>query len=208
MLFKAMRRGFLLFLVALVAGCAGERPLPPPVPVDPVSALIADLKRGSYVFYWRHAETETKGEPEVRNLADCSWQRNLNAEGKRQAAAVGERFRLWGLSVRFIEASPFCRTRETAAIAFERPVRLNSDLAYHVSQAPEQIAAGVEKLKARFARRPRTPGNLLLVGHAPPLRDAVGIEVPEGHGVIVKPDGAGGFRVVARFSDAGLFPER
>lgn len=52
--------------------------------------------------------------------------------------------------------------------------------------------------------RPPAGGNLLLVGHAPTMRDAATVELPEGQGAVVKPGGDGSFRVVARLSMDGV----
>lgn len=175
---------------------------------DPNAALLADLRQGGYVIYLRHAETETTPEPVVRDLADCSWQRNLSAAGRAQAAALGAVLRQQGIAVAAVEASPFCRTRQTAEIAFSRAPAINSDLFYHVSQTPEQVAAANAALKAMLGRRPPAGGNLLLVGHAPTMRDAATVELPEGEGAIVKPGGDGTFRVVGRLGTNGISAAR
>jgi len=189
-----------LFL-GLLAACTAQQARAP----DPYAALIADLRHGGYVLYLRHAETETMGESVVHDLGDCSWQRNLNQHGREQAAIIGAKFRELGVSFSRIEASPFCRTRQTAEIAFGRTPALNSDLFYHVTQTPEQVAAADAKLKLRLGQR--QAGNLALVGHAPTMRDVAAVELPEGQGALVRPNGDGTFRVVARVSVNGITPQ-
>lgn len=165
----------------------------------------ADLQRGGYIVYLRHAETATTPEPAVRDLADCAWQRNLNAQGRAQAGAIGARFRALDIPVTTLESSPFCRAVQTAELAFGRKPTIDSGLFYHVSQSPAQIAAGVAWLKERLSRPPAS-GNTVLVGHAPPFKGVTGIELAEGQGAIAKPNGAGSFRVVALISGNGISP--
>ncbi|MGQ0582210.1 MAG: histidine phosphatase family protein [Reyranella sp.] len=189
--------------VALLAGFV-SMPMALAPASDPNAALLADLRQGGYIIYLRHAETETTPEPVVRDLADCSWQRNLSAAGRAQAAALGAVLRQQGVALAAVEASPFCRTRQTAEIALGSAPVINPDLFYHVSQTPEQVAAANAALKVMLGRRPPAGGNLLLVGHAPTMREAATVELPEGQGAIVKPGGDGTFRVVARLGMDGI----
>lgn len=173
---------------------------------DAYKTLIADLRRGGYVIYLRHALTVSAPEPEVRDLADCSWQRNLSDEGRRQAASVGHRLTDQDIPVAALEASPFCRTQQTAELAFGRKPAVNPDLLYHSTQTPEQFAAANDKLKARLAAPLPAGANLVLVGHSPTMKEAAAVELPEGQGAIVRPNGDGSFRVVARLTEAGITP--
>jgi len=140
----------------------------------------------------------------VFDLADCSWQRNLNAQGRAQAAALGAQLRALGISAATVESSPFCRTRETAELVFGRAAKVNPDLFYHVSQTPAEVAVADARLQARLARRPPAGDNVVLVGHAPTMRDVSGVELPEGQGAIVKPAGDGTFHIVGRLSANGI----
>ena len=197
-------RAVLAFLCLIMLAACAVAPARH-APLDPYAALLADLRQGGYVLYLRHAETETALEAEVHDLGDCNWQRNLSEYGREQAVAIGARFRELGIAFSRIEASPFCRTRETAELAFGRSPVLNRDLYYHASQTLPEIDATTEKLKARLGKRP-ADGNLALVGHAPTMREAAKVELPEGHGALVRPNGDGTFRVVARVSGKGISP--
>ncbi|MNC97923.1 hypothetical protein D3C83_157390 [compost metagenome] len=75
-----------------------------------------------------------------------------------------------------------------------------------MTQTPEQVAAANARLKARLAERPPAGGNLVLVGHSPTMKEASSVELPEGQGAIVKPNGDGSFRVVGRLSESGITP--
>ncbi|MBX9947298.1 MAG: histidine phosphatase family protein [Reyranella sp.] len=191
------RRSLLLLCLAAMTPACSPDAAPTGAP--------ADLQRGGYIVYLRHAETATTPEPAVRDLADCAWQRNLNAQGRAQAGAIGARFRALDIPVTTLESSPFCRAVQTAELAFGRKPTIDSGLFYHVSQSPAQIAAGVAWLKERLSRPPAS-GNTVLVGHAPPFKGVTGIELAEGQGAIAKPNGAGSFRVVALISGNGISP--
>jgi phosphohistidine phosphatase SixA len=221
-------RLFVLALFAVMAGAHAQQPIlsepsqigsmlyGKPVPVTPISPdvlasdaykqLIAGMRQGGYVIYLRHAITGPTPEPVMKDLADCTWQRELSADGRRQAAAVGARLTEQGIPVTTLEASPFCRTRETAEIAFGRAPRLNPDLLYHSTQTPEQVAMANAKLRARLAEKPPAGANIVLVGHAPTMKEAAAVELPEGQAAIVKPTGDGSFHVVARLTEAGIMP--
>ncbi len=200
-----MRTILTCLLLGLLAACADQQAARAPAP-DPYAALLADLRNGGYIIYLRHAETATWSEPTVRDLADCSWQRNLNEHGREQAALIGAKLREQRITAKTLEASPFCRTRQTAELVFGRAPTLNPDLLYHVTQTPAQVAAADDKLKVRLGARPPGGGNLVLIGHAPTMRDAAGVELPEGQGAIVKPNGDGTFKVVGRLSVYGIAP--
>lgn len=222
----------LWFTLALVAGIgtAGAQQATPsaassppgsmlygkPVPVTPIppevlasdayKSLVADLRKGGFVIYLRHAVTDTRPEPVVRDLTDCGWQRDLSGDGRRQAAAIGTRLAELHIPVTTVEASPFCRTRLTAEIAFGRAPKINNDLFYHVTQTPEQVAAANALLKALLAAPPPAGGNIVLVGHSPTMKEASGVDLPEGQAAIVRPASDGTFRLMARLTEAGITP--
>ena len=200
-----MRTILTCLLLGLLAACADHQAARAPAP-DPYAALLADLRGGGYILYLRHAETATASESTLHDFADCSWQRNLNEYGREQAALIGAKLREQGITAGTLEASPFCRTRQTAELVFGRAPTVNPDLFYHVSQTLSEIAATDAKLKVRLGQRPPGGGNLVLVGHAPTMRDAAGVELPEGQGAIVKPNGDGTFKVVARLTVYGISP--
>jgi phosphohistidine phosphatase SixA len=195
-----MRVLSLCLLLGLLAACATPRP---ESAADPQAALLAGLRQGGYILYLRHADTAVAPEPAVRDLGDCAWQRNLSGQGQAQAAALGAMLRAHGISVDAVEASGFCRTRQTAELVFGRVPTVSTDLFYHVSQTPAEIAAETANLKVLLGRRPAA-GNIALVGHAPTFRDATGIELAEGQGAIVKPAGGATFSVVGRLHVGGI----
>ena len=52
-------------------------------------------------------------------LNNCSTQRNLSEEGRKQAEYIGEFFRKNSIKIDRVLSSEWCRCTETAKIAFE-----------------------------------------------------------------------------------------
>jgi broad specificity phosphatase PhoE len=84
-------------------------------------AVLAALRTGGVAVLLRHsATTPGVSDPPEFKLGDCSTQRNLNDEGRAQAQRLGEWFRARGAVPTAVRHSPWCRTRETAELAFGR----------------------------------------------------------------------------------------
>ena len=86
--------------------------------MDPAS-IVKELQKGGYLLYIRHGEA-TKGQDQPNlNFADCGTQRNLSVTGQMQASPSEKYFAGCRFHVQFpVLASPYCRTRETAELAF------------------------------------------------------------------------------------------
>ena len=101
-------------------------------------------------------------------------------------------------------ASPFCRTRDTARLAFGRlrPSRalLSADF-FGGGEAVKQQRAGLRWL---LSLPPRVGSNTVLVSHEAAIADATGVTVDEGEGAIVAPRrDPRGFRVLATVEAGG-----
>ena len=81
--------------------------------------LINQLKDGEKLIFIRHAYAPGNGDPSNFNLNDCSTQRNLSDEGRKQAQYIGEFFREHKIEIDKVLSSEWCRCKETAAIAFK-----------------------------------------------------------------------------------------
>ena len=151
--------------------------------------LIAMLKEGGYVIFFRHASTPDYREPKVEDFADCPKQRNLNPLGRHQAFLVGEGFRSLGIPIGEVLSSPFCRCVDTARIAFGK-VTLVDDLRDGNKDSPV--------LRARFADKPPAGTNRILLGHGSG-GGMLGDEfLREAEAMIVRPLGEGKFELIAR----------
>jgi broad specificity phosphatase PhoE len=171
------------------------------------AALVERLRRGGYVVALRHAATDSSALDMTGDLRDCSRQRNLNAQGRRQARAIGRAFRRLEIPVGRVLASPFCRTRDTARLAFGRlrPSRalLSADF-FGGSEAVKQQRAGLRRL---LSLPPRGGSNTVLVSHEAAIADATGVTVDEGEAAIAAPRrDPRGFQVIATV-EAGRWAE-
>ena len=84
------------------------------------------------MLYMRHGTTDVSRPdrtPTV-DLADCATQRPLTEAGRQLAAAVGAAMRQARIPLGEVYASPFCRTRESAAAAFGKGFQVDHDLMY------------------------------------------------------------------------------
>lgn len=92
--------------------------------------LWRDLRAGNHFVLLRHAIAPGMGDPAHFKLGECTTQRNLSDEGRKQAEDIGKRFRVNGLEKAKVFSSQWCRCLETAKLlrlgpVFELPV-LNS----------------------------------------------------------------------------------
>lgn len=151
--------------------------------------LVAMLKGGGYVIFFRHGSTPDYREPKVEDYADCARQRNLNTIGRYQAFLIGEGFRNLGIPVGEVLTSPYCRCVDTARIAFGK------------GTIAEELRDGNKDstmLRAKFSEKPPAGTNRILVGHGGG-GGMLGDEfLREAEAMVVRPLGDGKFELIAR----------
>ncbi len=81
--------------------------------------LVEQLNEGGNLIFIRHAYAPGSGDPDNFNLSDCSTQRNLSKDGRRQAQYIGEFFDENKITIYKVLSSEWCRCKETAKIAFK-----------------------------------------------------------------------------------------
>lgn len=159
-------------------------------------ALMTALRGGGYSIVLRHAATDrTYQEDRDRVPVERDKQRNLSAEGVRQARLMGEVFTRFGIPIGEIISSPMFRTMETAEMAAGKPTAVTMALRVF-PPTPEQAA---------LVTAPPPPGtNRLLVTHhfviethVPGIRPG---DIGEGEAVVVRPDGKGAVVLVGRIT--------
>ncbi|WP_433944638.1 histidine phosphatase family protein [Paenibacillus sp. SN-8-1] len=107
----------LLMIPAPIIGAEGSKT--EGNPVNP--ALLNSLRQGGYILYVRHGEAGVGEDQPDLDFGNCRTQKNLTEEGRRQAKLYGEVLRSLRIPVQIpVQASPFCRTRESAELAFGR----------------------------------------------------------------------------------------
>jgi virginiamycin B lyase len=163
----------------------------------PSSSLVRRLREGGYVLTFRHAATDFSMTDTTRDLRDCSRQRNLNEDGRRQARAIGNAFRRLGIPVGQVLASPFCRTRDTARLAFGRARPSRALLSARYLESPGARARQPARLQRLLTRRPVPGANTALISHNFAIDDATGVNLAEGEAAVVAPGrGREGFEIV------------
>jgi phosphohistidine phosphatase SixA len=200
-----MRRRFLLLMLATGIAIAGQSARPSAQELT--RAAFDDLKRGGYVVVFRHGKTNAgPALPEDKSpldLANCSDQAMLSGEGQDQARAVGKAFTSASIPVGKVLASGYCRAIEMARLAFGRVetsdvLLLPTFVPVAGAPAPPPWPQRVQAMKKMLATVPEAPVNTIVITHFPNVKAALGVQIDFGDAVIVKPDGQGGTRLVAR----------
>ena len=179
-----------------------------------VTELADELRGGGYVIYFRHAQTEKdyadQADPAI-DLNDCSTQRTLSEYGWRQSRVIGESFAALNIPVGEVFSSQYCRAWQTAFLAFgeyEKTPDLNFFPAEEYTD--EEFAFMRNNVMPYLTAMPTLGTNTILVGHDDVFESATGIyPEPQGIAYVVKPDGNGGFDLVANMSpeDWALIPD-
>lgn len=149
-------------------------------------AWSLDLRDGDVLIY-RHALAPGGGDPAGLKLGDCSTQRNLSEAGRAQARQIGValRQRLGALKVAAVWASPWCRTLETARLAFPGlPVREQPAFGSFFQQ-PDREAQMLGSAREQLAGW-RGPGVLVVVTHQVTITGLSGIFPASGEGVAMR----------------------
>jgi phosphohistidine phosphatase SixA len=159
-------------------------------------ALVEALRDGGYIFYFRHAATDfSQTDTDRQNLENCATQRNLSDTGRADSQRIGEAIRALGIPIGEVLASAYCRTRQTAELAFGRAT-VSNDILSPYSGDPGTLK---EALLKRLATGVPTGSNLVLVAHQRNLSDAVAITLAEGEAAIFQPGvGKDGYTLIAR----------
>lgn len=167
-------------------------------------ALFAALKAGGYVIYLRHGISDLSQEDRKPiTVGDCATQRNLSEQGRSQARAIGAAFKTLGIPVGSVTSSPFCRTADTAKLAFGS-VQPVAALYYTFGLPKEAVSKAGAELKKELSSPPDAGKNRIIVGHVTNIREVAGVwPKTEGGGIVFKPLGDG-FRVVGSFTAAEL----
>jgi len=208
-------RHFGLFMLSLVMALLSEAsgaqsagpqfqsvPQPPPgrssSPVREISnaALLAELRRGSYILYFRHTSTDfSRDDVKSRSDDDCANQRPLTDKGRDEAHRIGAAIRELKIPIGKVLASPRCRTLETAMLIFGRA---EPAMEARGGPATPENTARYAQLKRIFSQ-PLPPGtNLVIASHGNPFYGIAGPPyLAEGEAAVVKPLGKD-FEVVGR----------
>ena len=134
------------------------------VKADLNEKLIDKLKEGEKLIFIRHAYAPGSGDPNNFNLNDCSTQRNLSKEGKKQAQYIGEFFIKNKIEIDEVLSSEWCRCKETAKIAFKDFSTNNFLNSFYSSKYAKNKDKQVDALK-NFIKNFKSNKNLVFVTH-------------------------------------------
>lgn len=179
-------------LLALSLPAQAEKPLE-------ASRLVAALKQGGYIIYIRHAATDHSSTDTDRDdLRDWTHQRLLSDHGRNQSVVIGKAFRSLGIPVSQVISSPYCRSIETAKLAFGKAT-VSNDLAFSIGVAEKEAKRLAQALGKMLGTQPRAGANTVVVAHSANLKEAANIwPKPEGVAFIFKPLGNANFEMVGK----------
>ncbi len=191
-----------LVAIASAIACAA-------VVAQPTDGTLVDaLRAGGYNIYFRHAQTDWSQGDAIDSLEDtrsCDGARvrQLSDEGRTVSTRVGEAIRALRVPVGRVLASPYCRTMKTASLMAVGEVEATDDLmnlrSAHFVGGREAV---IGRARALLASEPAAGTNTVLVAHGNVARNATPVYPDEAEGVVFRPNGAGGFELVARISPA------
>jgi phosphohistidine phosphatase SixA len=194
---RSSRRRALLVLPLVAAWCltansrwafAQVAPAAKGAASEPNADAWQRMKPGHVVLF-RHALAPGVGDPPEFQLNNCATQRNLDEVGRDQARLIGDAFRARKIKVGAVWSSQWCRTRETADLAFpnqrvDQPA-FNSFFGDSQSE-PAQTGAAKALLNGW-----RGPGVLVVFTHQVNISAITGLGAASGEGVVLEPSGRG-----------------
>jgi hypothetical protein len=159
-------------------------------------AWLAEVRAGGYVLYFRHASTDmSQNDAAMKSFEDCAGQRNLTDKGRDETRAIGEHVKRLKIPIGTVLASPFCRTMETARLAFGK-----AQATHDVRGGPArpEDPARYAPLKKLLSGRVPLRENLVISSHGNPFYSVAGPPyLAEGEMAVVRPQGDS-FAIVAR----------
>jgi broad specificity phosphatase PhoE len=208
-----MNRRMVLFCALGVVQVADAQQLPPFKGFAPSENTLTEaqkrktlnaLRKGGHVIFFRHARTDwSTTDTDRDNLENCATQRNLSAEGRAQARAIGASLRALGVQIGEVFTSPYCRTLETAKLAFGRGKAMETLRHLFPEDEANHRTVGTRLYNA-FAEAAASGRNTVMVSHGFNFRAVYGFDPNEGEAAVVKPNARGGHVYVGRLTSEDL----
>ncbi len=145
---------FIVFFITLAA----------PIKADLNKNLLNQLEDGEKLIFIRHAYAPGSGDPNNFILKDCSTQRNLSEDGRKQAQQIGEFFRKNKIKIDRVLSSEWCRCKETAKIAFKDFLTNNFLNSFYSSKYAKNKDMQIDALN-NYIKKFKSNKNLILVTH-------------------------------------------
>jgi len=188
---RGMLKSIILSLMCLFASTATQ-----------ASDLSNKLKSPDYVLLMRHTRAPGIGDPPNYSLEDCKTQRNLSAEGRKQAVTVGNWLKKQGVKSADVRTSPWCRCKDTAELLKFDGFQVEPSLASFfddMSNAKETT----RQLQQFIAETVKHKGDkaLILLTHHVNIYEFMGENIASGDMVLAKVDSQGkliSFKLIER----------
>jgi phosphohistidine phosphatase SixA len=166
-----------------------------PAWAEPSPEVLRELRQGGYVLYLRHTSTDfSQNDSRMTSFEDCASQRNLTDRGRDEARAIGEHVKRLKIPIDEVLTSPYCRTMETARLAFGKATATGDVRGGPASDAGGRYAALRKLLSTKVPKRQ----NLVISSHGNPFHAVAGPPyLAEGEMAVVNPEGDR-FSVIAR----------
>ncbi len=145
--------------------------------------LLNQLEDGGKLIFIRHAYAPGSGDPSNFNLNDCSTQRNLSKEGRKQAVNIGEFFRNKKVKIDKVLSSEWCRCKETSSIAFNNFKTKKFLNSFYSSKFAKNKKSQMINLK-KYVNSWKSDKNLVLVTHYVVISEALNYAPSSGEIVI------------------------
>jgi phosphohistidine phosphatase SixA len=203
-----IRRALLLSLLP-GAALAQTRLVPVTEAAPEGAALVARLRQGGMVLFFRHADT--RGMPCDRSfrVGDRAGQRNISEDGIAQSRRIGAKLRELSIPVaRPVLAGPVYRARDTAEHAFGSADAVVTDSLLADDFSGPRLDWVLAEHRRLFSEAVPPGTNRVLVGHRTPAIMVAGEAVggrafPEGSALVIEPLGSG-FRVLGIWMPAPI----
>jgi phosphohistidine phosphatase SixA len=151
--------------------------------------LVEELRKGGYVLYLRHTSTDfSRNDANMASFEDCANQRPLTDKGRDEARALAGHLKRLRIPIGKVYASPFCRTVETAMLAFGKAEKTNE-----VRGGPVRTddPGRYEELKKILGAKPMSGHNNVVSSHGNPYMAVFGGPyLAEGEIAVIRPETA------------------
>jgi phosphohistidine phosphatase SixA len=131
---------------------------------DIETEVLKNLKNGGNLIFIRHAYAPGGGDPDIFDINDCSTQRNLSEEGRKQAKNIGNYFKKNLIPIDIILSSEWCRCKETAQIAFEKYETKNFLNSFFSEKFSKNKTTQIKELK-KYIKKWDGNKNLVFITH-------------------------------------------
>jgi phosphohistidine phosphatase SixA len=164
---------------------------------------ITALRGGGHVIVFRHGAThQDQADTDPLNLKNVAQQRQLNDQGRELARAIGDAMRKLKIPVGQVHTSMFNRAVETGTLLGFGAVTTTADVSEGgLVVTPIENNRRAAALRKLAGTAPAAGTNVVIISHKPNIMDAFGkdwFDVREGEASVLKPDGSGGYKLVAR----------